>query len=100
MTEDKVEQPLRRYWLSWYGNKGSFELHQPWWITGERGHDGVDILCAAILARSLQAAMEQVVVAHEDNSIELEWRFCEEQSDNWSPFSDRLPRASWMQWPD
>lgn len=90
-----------RYWVSWYatGENGSWELHQPWWISGERD-DGALAVCAAVIAINEQQAKESIAAAHDKANVDdIEWRFCNERAADWSPFCDRFPRAEWMQWP-
>ncbi len=90
---------MSRYWVSWYGDNGIFELHSPWWISGQRCSDDAYTFCAAVIADSEEAAQAVIVDAHDDKSIELEWRFCEPRAEDWSPFCDRFQRRDWMVWP-
>ena len=86
----------RPFWVSWW-YMSEFELHSPWWISGERG-DGVESVCAAVMATSEDDARACILAAH-DVSGEIEWRFAEERPADWAPFCDRFPRANWMVWP-
>ncbi len=99
---------MNNYWLSWYATRatGAWELHWPWWISGYRikwDDAGDDVqeptVCAAVRADSEDAAKEIVLTAHDKRPVNIEWRFCEQQPQGWSPFSERFPRADWMQWP-
>lgn len=92
------------FWISWFATTAdvSFELHSPWWVSGERQHpqdedDSQDIICAAVRADTEEEAMALVVAAH-DKPVELEWRFCELQKPDWSPFNSRFRQAGWMKW--
>ncbi len=95
-----------RWWVSWCGQNGTFELHSPWWISGTRIVSGddpektEDIFCAAILADSAAEARMAIVRAHDDYGAGFsEWRFVKPRADDWQPFCDRFPRVDWMQWP-
>lgn len=95
-----------RWWVSWCGKDGTFELHLPWWISGTRqvsgsGDEWESIFCAAVLADSEDEAKAAVIGAHDDEGAGFyEWRFINECDAGWSPFCDRFPRADWMQWPE
>lgn len=90
---------MSRYWVSWYSkHMGEFELHSPWWISGYRCDDEAQTVCAAVIAEDEQGAMAAIVDAHDDPTVEIEWRFCNERDKDWSPFCDRFPRADWMRW--
>lgn len=90
---------MNAYWLSWWMKEadGAFELHSPWWISGERP-DGSRPVVAAVRAESEEAAKEAVMAAYDRRPAALEWRFCEPRPADWSPFGSRFPRAGWMQW--
>ncbi|MDP3869168.1 hypothetical protein [Phenylobacterium sp.] len=88
---------MSRFWISWYGENGVFELHSPWWVSGYRDDDF--IFCAAVIAPDEAAAKAQIVETH-DEPVELEWRFAEERPDDWTPFCGRFPRSPWMRWLD
>lgn len=101
---------MKRFWLSWYGYNGTFELHSPWWLTGYCGEERFDRLgfpmgdatfCAAIIAEHGLAAKNIVRAAHDDQEFAkyMEFRFCEERARDWSPFGSRFIRGDWMQWP-
>jgi hypothetical protein len=107
-SEAELEQ--HPYWVSWYcpnDMMGKFELHSPWWISGETMEDDdgkfAFTLCAAVMATSEDQAKLKVVMSHDAPYIEranaVEWRFADPRPDDWSPFSDRFPKADWMQWP-
>lgn len=89
----------RSFWLSWYATKsmGEWELHSPWWISGSRMSDDADCVCAAVRAESETKAKIKIILSYDQPPAQIEWRFCEERPDEWSPFSDRFPRAAWMQ---
>jgi hypothetical protein len=90
---------VKRWWVSWYGKNGVFELYRPWWISGFRADDDADCFCAAIVARTREGAAKTVTDAHDNPDVCLEWRFIDEREGSWSPFCDRFPRADWMLWP-
>lgn len=87
-----------RWWVSWYGRNGVFELHSPWWVSGF--NDEHDIFCAAVLAENTKAAKQVILDAHDKGHEPARWRFVNPMAQNWSPFCGRFPRADWMQWPD
>lgn len=90
----------RGYWVSWWTTEemGVFELHSPWWISGELGDGTTVSLCAAVRALSARDAKALILCSYERLPGQIEWRFVEQKADGWSPFSDRFPRAEWMQW--
>lgn len=97
---------MKNFWLSWFGNRCGYELHWPWWISGYRmdGDDETGALdtpsiCAAVRAPNEAAAKALIIAAYDEPPGELEWRFCNERPDDWSPFNERFPKADWMQWP-
>ena len=93
----------RPFWISWWDTRdlGGFELHTPWWISGERMDDAGSIsVCAAVMATSEAGAQEEILAAYDTTPDAMEWRFTSEQAPGWSPFGGRWPRAEWMQWPD
>lgn len=93
---------MKRFWLSWYCDRmGEFELWWPWWVSGYRMDENqTPTICAAVIAKDEDAAWQVVIDSHDDpKPTELEQRFCEEQESDWSPFTDRFPRADWMRWP-
>jgi hypothetical protein len=81
--------PLPEWWVSWWttDDLGSFTLHTPWWVTG---HDssGADSIVAEVRAT--------IAAAYDKDPGPLMFRFCEPLAA--TPFSDRFPRADWMQW--
>lgn len=89
---------MKCFWLSWWhtDKDGTFELHSPWWRSGWRGDDAS--VCAAVRAESEEAAKEIILASFDVRPVDLEWRFCEERPEDWSPFSDRFTRRDWMQW--
>jgi hypothetical protein len=86
------------FWISWWSTDVAFTLHTPWWISGHRGDDGADSICAAVRAEDEDAAKALVQAAHDDPSVAIEWRFVGERPADWTPFSDRFQRAAWMEW--
>lgn len=95
------EAPVAKaFWVSWYNvlPMGSFELHRPWWISGYRASDEAETICAAIIAPNEEAAKQIILNAYDEPPKSVEWRFCNERPDDWSPFNDRFPRADWMKW--
>lgn len=98
---------MKAWWISWYqptidgeGNSTEWELHSPWWISGETMEEPPRLtVCAAVLAETADAAKAQAVAAQDSPGLELEWRFVDEtDTDEWSPFSDRFPWNEWMAW--
>lgn len=100
---------MKRFWISWYHTPvmGQFELHSPWWVSGARhvadrlAFDEVreePTICAAVQADHEEAAKAIVQASYDVPPHEIEWRFCEERPDDWSPFSGRFPKADWMKW--
>lgn len=98
----KEAAPAKVFWLSWYQDwvEGAFELHRPWWWTGVRADDGAATICAAIIAPDQEVAKALVVAAYERPPKSVEWRFCEERPNDWTPFCDRFERKPWMRWPE
>ena len=98
---------MGNWWVSWYEHGSrkngdfesgvAFELHTPWWISGER-LDGQTTIVAAVKARN-EAEAKRVVLRAHDKPVRLNWRFVNARPDDWSPFCDRFTRAKWMQWP-
>lgn len=79
-----------------------FNLHFPWWITGESGI-GVDrpiyqTIVAAIPTESAQEAEEIILNSFDKRPEDIEWRF--NSLKEGSPYSDRFQKTGWMQWPD
>lgn len=93
---------LKNYWLSWYcasADYGKFELHWPWWVSGERMSDNALTICAAVRAETPDDAMKIIENCY-DAPTRLEWRFCEVRAHDWQPYGGRFPKAEWMKWPD
>lgn len=95
-----TEASMKRWWVSWYGDNGVFELYSPWWISGSRCEDDVWIFVAAVRAESEAGARRVIEAAHDEGRSPKEWRFVEERPADWSPFNGRFERASWMVWPE
>lgn len=91
---------MKRFWISWCNTPamGAFELSSPWWISGESG-DGTILVCAAVIAEDELSAKASIVTAYDAPPVSVDWRFCNERADNWSPFCERFSRADWMVWP-
>lgn len=92
---------MKRFWISWEHTVGGpvFELDSPWWISGY-GFDGdMETICAAVLAENEEAAKRLVLDSYDESPGEVEWRFCNERPDDWTPFCDRFRQAKWMKWP-
>lgn len=96
-----METDMKNYWVSWYDTRyGKWELHSPWWVSGERMSDGAKTICAAIRVPDEDTAKQLIILVHDEpRPDELEWRFISEKDDNWTPFCDRFQRADWMEWP-
>lgn len=92
---------MKPYWVSWW-YYSVFEYNGPWWESGYReNEDGSETgsLCAAVMAESEEAAKAVIVKAHDVPPTEIEWRFCEERPEGWSPAGFRFRMAEWMKWP-
>jgi hypothetical protein len=93
---------LNKYWISWYcpfGRMGKFELHSPWWVSGES--EDAFTICAAVQAKNEPEAKQIIRQCHDEpRPNTIHWRFCDQRAEDWSPFCDRFPRASWMKWED
>jgi hypothetical protein len=105
----RLEAAQKNFWISWYWPQdlGGFELNSPWWETGARVAmsmktgkiiEETPTICAAVRAFDEEHAMTKVIASFDKKPSALEWRFCEEKPDGWSPFSDRFPRSDWMRW--
>lgn len=95
----EVAMPVTKsFWISWYHLSSSdpFEITTPWWISG--GDDKGKGICAAIRATSEEEAKQKIMQSYTKQPADLEWFFCVEKPDTWSPFSDRFPRCDWMEW--
>ena len=88
---------MKKFWVSWIGDNGVFELHSPWWVSGYS--DDKTVFCAAIQAENQVHAEMLVLGAHDEPKVTLAWRFVEEKPDDWSPFNERFRKADWMVWP-
>lgn len=92
---------MEAYWISWYHHPddGSFELHTPWWISGFTMEEPQrDTIVAAVQAEDVENAWEVIHRSYDTPPTRIETRFCERLGDQ-PVFSDRFPRADWMQWP-
>lgn len=93
---------LKPFWVSWWceaNQYGKFELHSPWWVSGEDA-DGRRAIVAAVMAKSEVDAIGCIFSCHDKVPKSLDWRFIEEKHPDWSPLSDRFRRAKWMKWPE
>jgi hypothetical protein len=90
---------LKNYWISWWARAldGAFELHFPWWVSGEKIDEDSSSICAAVKANSEKEVREMIYICYDTRPEDLEWRFIEERPDDWSPFCDRFPKAEWME---
>lgn len=105
MPADGAVAPVRDerpIWLSWL-SAGPFTLEWPWWISGAALYSDNttrDTICAAVMARNETHAKDIIRDAHDDHRAKIQWRFVRvDLPQAWSPFSERFPRADWMQWP-
>ena len=89
---------MKSFWFSWYHEQsfGAFELHSPWWVSGST--ETANTVCAAVRAEDEEHAKRLVIESFDTAPTEVEWRFVEERPADWSPFTDRFPRARWMKW--
>lgn len=88
-----------RWWLSfWSSDISKFEYHGPWWISGYDSNNRRSV-CAAVIADNESEAKETIKNAHDSGFEPDEWRFINNRSDEWSPFSDRFQKREWMKWP-
>lgn len=96
---------MTNWWISFSSPEEmmpTFEYHGPWWVSGSFEQNDKDHLnvCLAIRAETEEEAKNKVVNCFDNGNEQLIWRFCEEHSDDWSPFSDRFRRSNWMVWPN
>ncbi len=91
------------WWVSWYNDWDlkEFELHAPWWVSGE-DMAGNETIVAAVRADDEDAARAQVLAAYDNPPTDVRWRFCEAIPEDRQPFSekwsDRWPKSKWMAW--
>lgn len=100
MTDStKADWVAPAFWLSWYSPAalGQWELHSPWWVSGER-MDGTQIIVAAVRAEDEEAAWDAVRLAYDEPPESIEPRFIEPMDEGESPFSGRFPQYGWMAW--
>jgi hypothetical protein len=86
-------------WLSWWHDPttmGEFEMHTPWWVSGEdmRGRKAI---IAAIPTDDPEKAAKIVMKSFDKKPKSLEFRFNSVKQG--SPFCDRFRPAKWMRWP-
>jgi len=92
-------ETLRTYWISWYQPTADYRpnTYPPnnailgWHCTGQRLSDGANTIVAHVIAPSVAAAKEAVLV---DWPEAREWRFCD-LSEPTPPQSDRFPLPEW-----
>lgn len=91
-----------KYWVSWWTgtSEGEFELDTPWWVSGYRGsgENSMDSVCAAIKADTENEAREIIYNSYDKRPAHLDFRFINQKGKEWSPFCDRFPKSSWMEW--
>lgn len=93
--------PLKKknYWVSWYEpiDATTFVTRKfaSLWVTGTTGDGTRRTICMAIQAHSEEDIWEFVQYARG----KVEKRFCNEQRDDWSPYSDRFPQGDNPPWP-
>lgn len=93
---------MKAFWISWWNppDASAFELHFPWWVSGTRGSDGAGSICAAVQAEDADAAVRMVRQCYDVPMTEMQFRFCEEETVDWIPYTDRFEKAEWMPaWP-
>jgi len=88
------------YWISWWATPemGQWELHSPWWISGERMDDDAVSVCAAVRAPDVDGAKEAILASYDRRPGDVDWRFVAPQDADWSPFNSRFQKADWMKW--
>jgi hypothetical protein len=95
---------MNAYWISYYvpeDRMKDFELHSPWWISGETMEDRIRVTVVAAVRAMTEAAAAKRFRDAFDSRPEFEERFITEvDGRGWSPFSDRFPQAEWMAWTD
>lgn len=93
---------MTKWWVSWWHHDeshGGFEIHSPWWVSGQDMEDRVSI-CAAIRARDEDHVREIIASCYDapEKVENLDYRFIEEREASWSPFNSRFCKADWMKW--
>jgi len=99
----KLNDKGTRYWVSFWVNDivlPHFEMHRPWWISGQDMNDRSSI-CCAVIADNEDEVKKYVLSCFDEGHVpeKLEYRFIEERPKDWDPFYDRFPKGDWMQWP-
>lgn len=91
---------MKKYWISWKhcAYFSPFEIHSPWWISGKSADCEYSMICAALKAKDEEKACEFIYKSYDKEPKEIEFRFCQHQDKDWSPFSERFPKAEWMKW--
>ena len=101
-TPEGTDIPPRRWWVSWYDPPGiPFSSGTtPVWSSGST-FSGLETIVAAILALDETEVKEKVLAMYDlPEGGEVKWRFCEERPPNWSPYCDRFPKRSGLEWPE
>jgi hypothetical protein len=95
---EQEKTKVTKFWISWHSTEemSAFELNTPWWISGYRGSDDAAIICAAVKAASKEHAEQIIYESYDNRPASIEFRFCDERPDDWTPFCDRFKRAEWM----
>ena len=88
---------MKKYWISWYHAEDftPFTLDTAWWVSGEDMNNRQTI-CAAIFSDHVALAHQQIQMLYDATPKEIEFRFCEEKPDEWTPYCERFPKAEWM----
>ena len=102
MVTQPTKSSKRNFWLSFIHTEemGAYTLYWPWWVSGSRISDDARTVCVAIQATDDDAAKQMIFDAFDARPTAIEFRFLNEQPDDWSPFNGRFRRASWMAWPN
>lgn len=90
---------MKYCWLSWWHDfetMGEFELHTPWWVSGE-DMQGRKSIVAAIPTDNPETAAKLVMASFDKKPKSLDFRF--NSVKRGSPFCDRFMPAKWMRWP-
>ena len=93
---------MKKYWIGFILPRDKaefFEMHSPWWVSGE-DEEGDSSVCCAVKSSSKDNAMEKVCSCFDDGKVPFPiiWRFVEERPDDWTPFNSRFPLSDWMRW--
>lgn len=91
----------KKFWCSFEvlgSNLTHFEYHGPWWVSWHTELPaGLGLtICAAVIAENEEGAKRILGDAFDPGYSHEGWRFLDEKPSDWSPYSDRFPRAEWM----